>query len=240
MKNLLSFNRHRKRMGAGRLFLVAESGAEIRLLKKQIVEGSDPIYNQGASRDLKDHFGNLRQEFAGESELLYYHAQLIVLIRREYKTRRTFNTFAQLWQKETDYLLENLNLRWLVSAADTFIDHAEDDATRALGLCTSLLFNTVKLYESEHMFSDYSGLNAMDNERKLQLRERRTDLFDGTAAFVIGTDDTLRNLRWRLDRLEKATPASRILLEVFRRMQERDTVFRRFRNMHNNPRTVWW
>lgn len=44
-----------------------------------------------------------------------------------------------------DFLCQHLNLRWLISACDTFIDHDSDPTLRALMLQGVLLVNTVKL-----------------------------------------------------------------------------------------------
>lgn len=238
LERWLSFNQHRKRAGAGAALSNSEH-TDLAELKQQRVEGDECRYNLGASRDIQQHLTNLRTEFAGKSELLYHHARLIVLIRREYKVRQTFNEFESLWAQEADFLVQELNLRWLIAAADTFADHAEEPLARAIAMNASLLFNTVKMQETERFLQQTE--EATDNpERKAVLQDGRTDLFDGTAAFVVGTDDTLRNMRWRLDEVASLHPVGRIVQEVFMRLHNEDTVFRRFRERHTRSRTAWW
>ena len=70
--------------------------------------------------------------------------------------------------------------------------------------------------------------------------EERVALFDGTSAFAVGTDDTLRNMRWRIDKVAKINIAGEILLEIFLRMQKHNTVYKRFKDKHTRNKTGWW
>ena len=69
---------------------------------------------------------------------------------------------------------------------------------------------------------------------------QRFPLFDGLSVFKFGTDDTIRNMRWRLDRASKENVAGKILLEVFLRLQEFDTTYKRARKIHTRKQTRWW
>jgi len=70
--------------------------------------------------------------------------------------------------------------------------------------------------------------------------EERFSLFDGTSVFKVGTDDTLRNMRWRIDKVAKLNVAGNILLEIFLRLQTYDTVYKRFKDRHIRDKTGWW
>ncbi len=238
LERLLSFNQHRKRFGAGK-FTDNLLNTEFAVLKTARVTGQAPAYTHGAEKDIALHLHNLRAEFASQSELLYHHAQLIVMIRREYRVAEHYQRFEQLWAAEADFLLEQLNTRWLVSAADTFADFASEPLVRALALNAALLANTVKMQETERYLQQAEQLN--DNpERQQALHNGRVPLFDGMSAFAIGTDDTLRNMRWRMDEIASTHPMGALLMEIFRRLQEEDTVYRRFRLRHTRPKTAWW
>ncbi|WP_245216253.1 glycosyltransferase family 2 protein [Sagittula salina] len=63
--------------------------------------------------------------------------------------------FARLWAEQADHLLAHLDPRWLVSAVTTFGDHGVTETQRGIGLALSTLFNMMKLYETERL---YSGL----------------------------------------------------------------------------------
>lgn len=236
-----SMSRHQRKQG-GETLAEQFNEMDIAALKHQRIEGESPNYTHGADKDLLSHLDNLKQEFIGQSELCYRLAQLIVLIRREVDLAVNLEHFFRLWQEEADYLVKHLNTRWLVSAADTFADFSEDPVEQAYALATAGLVNAVKLTETERW------LRAIDEPlpsvEGLDMGTKRVALWDGTSAFAVGTDDSLRNLHWRIQRVCQKTrpqPACLAIYHcVFKRLSEHDTVFKRFREAHTRPRTQWW
>jgi len=233
-----SLSRHRRRSGAKTLS--EQMSMDFSALKQQTIPAGKITYTHGSANRLEQHFSALKQEFAGQSELCYTHAKLIVLIRREADTQKNFELFQQLWQQEKDFLLKNLNTRWLIAATDTFADYSDDDAIRSLSVACVCLLNTIKLQESERFVTnadqcqdDLEKLNRLDNEERFAL-------FDGTSVFKFGTDDTLRNMRWRIDKVAKLNIAGEILLEIFLRLQKFDTVYKRTKERHTRDKTGWW
>lgn len=239
----LSFNRHKRRAGVSKL-AAQISDADFEAMKKALIKGEDPAYTHGSEHNINEHIANLREEFIGQTELSYYHAKLIVLIRREVNVKKNYALLEQLWNQERDFLLHELNTRWLASAADSFADYSSDILSKTFALCISSLVNSVKLCETERYIngSRFTALNAENSP--VNLEKKRIGLWDGTSAFAIGTDDTLRNYRWRMESVineaeEDCVPAS-ILREVFLRLQQHDTVYRRFKESHHRDRTRWW
>ena len=233
-----SLSRHKRRSGA--IALSEKISSDFSRQKQIIIDGDEIQYTHGSSNNLKEHFVALRDEFIDQSELCYTHAKIIVLIRRDFEAKNHFTIFEKLWKEEKDYLLKHLNTRWLISAADTFADFSDDDSIKSLSVACSCLLNTVKMQESErfitnaHSFiDDKEKMNRLDNEERISL-------FDGTSVFKVGTDDTLRNMRWRIDKVAKINIAGEILLEIFLRLQEYDTVFKRLRARHTRSKTGWW
>ena len=104
-----------------------------------------------------------------------------------------------------------------------------------------MLVNTIKLQESERFLIKAADC-SVDTSRYQSLQNERLALFDGVAGFAVGTDDTLRNMRWRLDKLCSTHPLGAIVLEVFERVQkpEFSTVYSRFRDLHTRDKTAWW
>lgn len=237
LEKFFSLSRHKRRANAKELSSMIST--DFKMQKKMMIEALDKSYTHGSSNDLEGHFNALRKEFAGESELVYTHAKIIVLIRREFEEKKHFQIFEQLWNEEKEFLLKNLNTRWLISAADTFADFSEDQSIQALSLACVCLFNTVKIEETERYMTHADTLKD-DAKRVEALQKERVPLFDGTSAFAVGTDDTLRNMRWRIDKLAKTNVAGEILLEIFKRLQEHDTVYKRFKDRHTRKRTGWW
>ena len=79
-----SFTRHRRRFGADAHTQQLDAQDYSQLRERIIVQdGEEAKYAHGASVNLDEHLAKVRREFIGQSELLYQHAMLIVLIRRE-------------------------------------------------------------------------------------------------------------------------------------------------------------
>ena len=47
-------------------------------------------------------------------------------------------------------------------------------------------------------------------------------------------------MRLRIDKLAKVNIAGEILLEILKRLQENDTVYKRFKDRHTREKTGWW
>ena len=238
-----SLSRHRRRAGAAAL---AQSlgGRDVQELKNTLVQGAageSAQYQHGSLVDLRAHLDRLRLEFIGQPELLYHHAALIVMIRREAQVREHFALLRELWLAESEFFCASLDMRWLVAACDTFIDHDADPVVRATLMNGVLLVNTIKLQETER-FLAAGHPPADDPDARAALHAGRVALFDGLAAFVEGADDTLRNMRWRLDQVCALHPLGVSVMEIFERLQRapHDNVYFRFRQRHTRDRTAWW
>ena len=233
-----SLSRHKRRSGA--IELSDNIATNFLQQKQKIIDGSEIRFTHGSSDNLDEHFIALRDEFIGQSELCLTHAKIIVLIRRDFEAKNHFALFSQLWNEEKGYLLKNLNTRWLISATDTFADLSDNDAIKSLSIACSCLLNTVKMQESERFIANLDS-NVDDKEKITRLdNEERIPLFDGISVFKVGTDDTLRNMRWRIDKAAKINIAGEILLEIFLRLQEHDTIFKRLKDKHKRNKTGWW
>ncbi|WP_180105266.1 hypothetical protein [Acinetobacter sp. YH12108] len=234
-----SFSRHQRRFGADKVYAQLE-GVDIEQLKNEVIIGDQIRYTHGSAKDLNEHIEQLKHEFVGQPALSHYHASLIVLIRREVDVEENFEKFKALWMNERDFLLKTLNIRWLISACDTFLDLHDDIALKATLMNAVVLINTLKLQETERYLCDQS--TVVCELKRDRLPQERVTLFDGTSAFIVGTDDTLRNMRWRLDQICKIHPLGVIVLEIFDRLQheENNTVYLRFKKQHTREKTRWW
>jgi len=233
-----SLSRYQRKSGAKELS--STISIDFKSQRKKIIAGGKTIYTHGSSNSIQEHFGALKQEFVEKSELCYTHAKIIVLIRRDFEVDNHYKLFEQLWQEEKEHLLKNLNTRWLIAATDTFADYSDDDAIKSLSIACVCLLNTVKLQESERFLTNADQCKD-DNEKQNRLdNEERFALFDGTSVFKFGTDDTLRNMRWRINKTAKLNIAGEILLEIFKRLQKFDTVYKRTKDRHARNKTGWW
>ncbi len=237
LEKWFSFSRHKRRAGAKKLS--SQISIDFSKQKQTIINSGEIQYTHGSSDSLNKHFKALKSEFTGQSELCYTHAKIIVLIRRDFETNNHFKLFEQLWQEEREHLLTNLNTRWLISATDTLADHSNDDSIKSLSVACSCLLNTVKIQESERFI--INAENYSDDQKKITKLDNRERfaLFDGVSVFKFGTDDTLRNMRWRINKVAKINIAGEILLEIFKRLQKFDTIYKRTKDRHIRDKTSW-
>ena len=203
------------------------------LATRTVLPGVEPQLMQGRESDLVKHLERLELEFAGASELAFYHAVLNTLIRRDLQAARAFEHFDCAWREHADHLLK-LSSRWLVAACDTLMAHAPNPAERAIACVGSTLLNVVKLYETERLiFETRAGESLRD-------LARTRPLFDGMTSFSIGHGDMVFNLRQRTEALcSVPTTATMIVQEIIRRVDAHDTIFRRLGELHLRPETQW-
>ncbi len=209
------------------------------------VPGRSPVRAYGRRHDLDDHLAMLEADFAGRPMIALYHAALIVLIRRGIDAERSLQRFFALWDGHADRLLRDLDTRWLVSAAGTFMEHGRDPGEVGMGLTGNLMLNIIKLYETERHFTPDTTLRipyldaGVDDEARRAAR-RPAPLLDGMDTFVVGHGDLVANL-FTVVRGVAAQygVAGRILLELLDRSRGMDTVLHRFAELHRVERTAW-
>jgi hypothetical protein len=240
LRKLLSFSRWKRRLGF-KNFSRDLASINYDILKENIIINGHAEIMRGSHNNLMNQMDALRKEFSGFSELHHYHASLIVLVRREAEIEKNIDLFFHLWREESDWLLKNLNIRWLVSAADTFADHASDGKTASLALCVPVLVNVIKAYESERYLCGADNLNPVYLADRVEfVQSNLVHLFQGLSCYTVGTDDTLRNMIWRIQKIGSNCIPARILLEVINRLSVLDTPFGRMRSMHTRKKTEWW
>ncbi len=239
IRKLLSFSRWQRRLGARKLTIAGGGDGDLEKLKTNIIDQGEPILSRGSAKDLQQHHATLRQEFSGQPELCFHHAMLIVMIRREIDLRHTVAQFETLWRHHGDWLLEHLNIRWLVAACDTFADHGADATEKSLALATTLLANTVKAYETENVMSFHTSVQY-DPQMLAKVRQEAIPIIEGLSCYTVGTDDTLRNMVWRMKDIAPAHVTGRILMEVFQRLTTLPTAFGRLRQKHTRAKTQFW
>lgn len=99
----------------------------------------------------------LQAEFEGQSGLFLVHAMLVRVLSRISPPEAALALFLHCWIEKGDELAQNLPSRWLLAAARVFADHGRTADQRALGLGLSMLFDLIKLHESERRLSGRPG-----------------------------------------------------------------------------------
>lgn len=245
-RKLILLFKSEKRLNAGKI-IKTFNNKSIDEMKETIITTSmcdlKMLSNKPRIKDLSSHLDKLKHQFIGKPELCFYHAALIVLIRRGYKIKDTFTELETLWSTETDYLLKHLSLRWIISACDSFIDHSDSMTRAAIFMNITTLINTSKVYETKQF------LQLEPNAEPLQLVTYKIDLlynddlplYDGLTYFRVGYDDTLKNMRSRYEQFSETDKlASTILLSVFDRLQTNGSAFSILRSLHKDSKSQWW
>lgn len=192
-------------------------------------------------KNLLDHLKKVKAEFINQPEICFYHATLIILLRRGYKPEETFAEFERLWETESEFLLNNLSLRWIVSACDTFVDHPNNPIRSAVLLNVTTLINTLKVYETEKFLRGFDTLKETNQNNVNALYAKHLDLYNGLTYFRIGADDTLKNMRNRYEKFkDKDLLATTILLYVFNQLQTENTAFSLVKSLHKDDNSKWW
>ncbi|MGH1578329.1 glycosyltransferase family 2 protein [Planktotalea sp.] len=180
---------------------------------------------------LKEQSGHLRKslelnaEFVGLPELCKLHGLLIAHLRKSDQPKHTMTLFTRLWAEESEFLFQHLDPRWLVSAITTFGDHGQNEVQRRVGQSMTVLFATMKLYESERLYSGFPP----DKEFKLKrLVHRKLPLNMDRYALVSGGLDVNMLARLWVDAKQDSTiaPLAHRLLDLLN--ADNGTVFRRF------------
>lgn len=170
-----------------------------------------------------------QKEFQGRSMLLYVHAMLIANLRRNAPPPEILSLYIRLWQEKGNWLAKELNIRWRISAATTFADHGVTLEQRALGMGLSILFDSIKLHESERRLT---GTPA-DVPFQRNPDTAQPDIAFDMQPFSINLGDLDRNMLARLWALAESDavifPLARsMLMEI---MIDRRTVFARLKRL---------
>lgn len=200
-----------------------DPGCDLQPFMKMLVDSKPGDTWAGRKTDLTEHFLHLEPEFHGRPRLAHLLACVIVVLRRDQSdvtARILFDRIVKEFGKE---LASHLNLRWLTSVCDTFMDVSDDPVDRTTAMAGALLANTIKLAETERLL-----FHPPQPDAPLFRFSRGGALFDGVITFWVGKGDMLTNLLSRAAAtLEKAGAAAPFTGEILVRILEERTVWQR-------------
>lgn len=177
----------------------------------------------GREANLIRHFRKLQPEFADQSRLAHLLGCTIVVMRRDPDCRSAISLFHEITNGYAAHLASEMKLRWLVSVCDSFADHGQTQAQRAMGLAGSLLANTLKLSETERCIYDVP--------RPWPPRRRwgkGGPLFDGMISYWVEKGEMIDQMAARLEAVCDGDPqAGPFTREILRRAHRHNTVYRR-------------
>lgn len=99
----------------------------------------------------------LQHTFQGQAEIHHLHAFLIAISRRDDPPTSAVTLFHRIWSEHGGQMAQLISVRWMISAATTFSDIGQTGDQRAAGMALSVLFDMIKLHDSERRISGQPG-----------------------------------------------------------------------------------
>lgn len=203
-------------------------------MKTQVIEGNEVWLTTQALPDCDEHIRNVRGEFTGKAEINFYHAALIIKIRRKLDLDESLESFRALWNAEGLTLLKLLDSRWVISALDTFADYGEAKE-QSLALMLTVFANMLKLADSEYVLSGRPVYEKPEVEAAVA---GNIFLWDGIRMFHLPDDDTFANMIKRMRKQMAPIPLFGLILEVLlSKAAMHDTILSRLARHH--MRHMW-
>jgi len=144
---------------------------------------------------IQDNIEAVRSEFIGMPEVCHAIVEQIIYLRRDPHNREHQQTFRQLLFDYSDTLLEHLNVRWLLSICDTFVDIG-NPVESAVAMNIVQCINRCNLDQT-------LLLNAKDgtlNSQRLA-QELKVPTWGGMITADVPNGDMIYNMMTRLERV---------------------------------------
>lgn len=134
--------------------------------------GDTHFYSGDMQRyDALRKYQSILGEFRGQSELFAVHAMSIAMLRRSDPPDLAKEMFHRIWREKGRFMARNLSVRWMISAAATFADHGETAAQCTGGMGLYMLFDMIKLHDSERRLSTRRNSRAFENNKDRPFRD---------------------------------------------------------------------
>lgn len=191
---------------------------------RRLTVPSAPVPRRATS-DACVKYRDLCCQFAGQSELLALHALVCALLRRRGCPPRYRRLFLRTWHEEGAFLAASLNTRWLISAATSFADAGGTTEQRVAGQAFALVFDLIKLHDSERSLSGRPNSLAFAPNAK----DDRFPLAFGLRPYSFSKGDLDLSILSRLGKLAKSDPVFEPLGEqlMAKLMSDNRSVFAR-------------
>ena len=205
--------------------VVPRGRIDLKRLKDKRLPARKKVISRGNTRNARQKYADLCIEFAGDPELLAFYALIIALLRRRDCPPRFRKLFFRMWREEGEFLVANLPVRWLISSATTFADIGETPEQRVAGQAFALVFDLIKLHDSERSLSGRP--NSIPFPRNRQ--DDRYPLAFGLMPYSLPDGDLEMTMLMRLRKLAAADdvfrPLGTRMLDLL--MTDNRTVFAR-------------
>ncbi|MGC1495181.1 MAG: hypothetical protein WA790_05180 [Sulfitobacter sp.] len=123
----------------------------------QLVPEPTKLMNDAPRYSAERKWLELQDEFQGQPEIFHLHALLISISRRDNPPSAAITLFHRIWAEHGVQMANALSVRWMISAATSFSDIGQTGDQRACGMALSILFDMIKLHDSERRISGQPG-----------------------------------------------------------------------------------
>jgi hypothetical protein len=163
----------------------------------EIIEGIPPAQNLNRLQDVEKNIEAVKGEFLGKPLVCHELVKHIIYLRREIDVEENTKCFYALLDEYLDVLLENYNLRWLLSVCDTLVDigdTAQSNAAMNLVISVNYLNIIITVLDIAN-----DGRPNVDKLKRNPGHKRPT--FDGLITADIYEGDMMYNLQKRLNQV---------------------------------------
>lgn len=173
---------------------------------------SEIAHNLNRHEDISVNIKNLRKEFIGKPQVCYKVASHIVHLRRKPDLHRHQYEFNRLIEEYMDVLLEHLDVRWLLSICDTYVDIGDPHRS-------AVAMNIVQCVNGTNLHLTIIANVENGNLDPAKLRqERKAKTWGGMITADIPNGDMIYNMMTRLNSVVKQDKLlNKIWCEIKRR-----------------------
>lgn len=186
---------------------------------RRVKEGPSRAPSQTRVTDIHDRLEEFRPHFSGQVEAQMLNAVLIAVLRRDTPPQTAFTLYDRLWSEHGTVLVQDMSVRWMISSATTFGDHGTSPVQRACGMGLSVLFDMIKLHESERSYSGMSGRKLF----KSAGTQKPRSLAFGLTRYSFKGGDLDKNMLARLWKMGESDATIRPLAQAMLRLIMTDT-----------------
>lgn len=220
-----------RRRWAGGADCLPACDVDLDSLRAQIVAVPASLLTQYDPKDFRSKTAVYEAEFEGKSALLVLHAQLTTLLQHDGPPPQAGDLFHRLWAEQGAFLAEQLETRWQIGAASTFADHGRNAAQTALGMGLCVMFDMVRLHDTERRLTG----RPLEVPFRKRARGRLQRLAFDMAPFSLRVGDADRAMLTRLWDLGERDAVMRPLAQAMlgKVMADRRSIFARLQALRH-------
>ena len=180
----------------------------------EIIDGIQPAKNLNRLHDVEQNIEAVKAEFVGKPVVCHELVKHIVYLRREINVKENTIKFYEILDNYLDEILENYDLRWLLSICDTLVDIGEPARSAA----AMNLVQAVNYLNIMTTLTDIVNDGRPNMEKLRQNPGHKRPSFDGMISLDIYQGDMMYNM---IKRLNKVVAKDELVNEMWEEIKHR-------------------